>query len=126
MDCAYLSLPALAYLCSRDRDLTPGFDRISPSQPLPILDNSAADEASTPEAALDHLRSELDHEILEMRRVLSVGGIVVWRSAGKYPWYRQRFELAGFQVEPIDIREHGKAIDRVNMYASFWKAQKMV
>lgn len=27
-------------------------------------------------------------------------------------------------VEPIDIREDGKAIDRVNMYASFWKAEK--
>lgn len=42
----------------------------------------------------------------------------MWRSAAKYPWYRQRFELAGFKVEPIDIRENGKAIDRVNMYAS--------
>lgn len=53
-----------------------------------------------------------------MRRVLRVGGHAVWRSAAKYPWYRQRFELAGFKVEPIDIREDGLAIDRVNMYAS--------
>jgi betaine lipid synthase len=53
-----------------------------------------------------------------MRRVLKVGGHAVWRSAAKYPWYRQRFELAGFKVEPIDIREKGRAIDRVNMYAS--------
>jgi len=53
-----------------------------------------------------------------MRRVLRVGGHAVWRSAAKYPWYRQRFELAGFKVEPIDIRENGQAIDRVNMYAS--------
>jgi hypothetical protein len=37
-----------------------------------------------------------------MRRVLRFGGHAVWRSA----------------VEPIDIREDGKAIDRVNMYAS--------
>lgn len=53
-----------------------------------------------------------------MHRVLRVGGHAVWRSAAKYPWYRQRFELARFKVEPIDIRENGQAIDRVNMYAS--------
>jgi hypothetical protein len=53
-----------------------------------------------------------------MHRVLRVGGHAVWRSAAKYPWYRQRFELAGFKVDPIDIRENNQAIDRVNMYAS--------
>ncbi len=53
-----------------------------------------------------------------MRRVLRIGGHAVWRSAAKHPWYRQRFELAGFKVEPIDIRENNQAIDRVNMYAS--------
>lgn len=74
--------------------------------------------ADTPEQAVEHLRSELDYEILEMRRVLKTGGHAVWRSAAKRPWYIQRFELAGFRVEPIDIREQGKAIDRVNMYAS--------
>lgn len=101
------------------------------------MGSKALDESSTsPEAALEHLRSELDFEILEMRRVLRVGGYAVWRSAAKYPWYRQRFELAGFKVEPIDIRESGMAIDRVNMYASckfpavaalttVWRAQKV-
>jgi betaine lipid synthase len=72
----------------------------------------------SPEAAYEHLKSELDFEILEMKRVLKVGGHAIWRSAAKRPWYRQRFELAGFKVEPIDIRENGQAIDRVNMYAS--------
>lgn len=92
----------------------------------------------TPEKALEHLRAELDYEILEMKRVLKVGGIAVWRSAAKRPWYRQRFEAAGFKgewyvssslktvlllkekkiVQPIDIRENQEAIDRVNMYAS--------
>lgn len=33
-----------------------------------------------------------------------------------------RFELAGFDVKAISIREGGKAIDRVNMYASFYRA----
>jgi betaine lipid synthase len=95
------------------------FDPIPPSTPLPPVGAQALDITSdTPEAALEHLRSELDFEILEMRRVLKVGGHAVWRSAAKYPWYRQRFELAGFKVEPIDIRENDQAIDRVNMYAS--------
>lgn len=102
-----------------------GFDPIPPSTPLPSDPDAGNGLTQTPEAALDSLRSELDYEILEMRRVLAVGGHAVWRSAGKYPWYRQRFELAGFRVEPIDIREDGKAIDRVNMYASFWRAEKL-
>lgn len=102
------------------------FDPIPASTPLPTstLTTEEAKQQS-PEAALESLRSELDYEILEMRRVLAVGGHAVWRSAGKYPWYRQRFELAGFKVEPIDIRENGQAIDRVNMYASFWRAEKV-
>ncbi|WWD20259.1 hypothetical protein CI109_104735 [Kwoniella shandongensis] len=102
------------------------FDPIPPSTPLPAPTSTAQDTLDpTPELALEHLRSELDYEILEMRRVLKIGGMAVWRSAGKRPWYIQRFELAGFRVSPIDIRENGAAIDRVNMYASFWKAEKI-
>ncbi|KAK8849633.1 hypothetical protein IAR55_004968 [Kwoniella newhampshirensis] len=102
------------------------FDPISPSTPLPAPTSEPRDTLDpTPEMALEHLRSELDYEILEMRRVLKMGGMAVWRSAGKKPWYIQRFELVGFKVSPIDIREDGKAIDRVNMYASFWKAEKV-
>jgi len=100
------------------------FDRIDPSKPMPEDRYKKATDAS-PEEALESLHSELDHEILEMKRVLKSGGMAVWRSAGKYPWYRQRFELAGFEVEPIDVRQTGVAIDRVNMYASFWKAVKV-
>ncbi|OCF42021.1 betaine lipid synthase [Kwoniella heveanensis CBS 569] len=102
------------------------FYPIPTDQPLPPSSSIAPDtQDSTPEKALVHLRSELDYEIQEMQRVLSVGGIAVWRSAAKRPWYIQRFELAGFKVQPIDIRENGQAIDRVNMYASFWKAEKV-
>ncbi|OXG17402.1 betaine lipid synthase [Cryptococcus neoformans Tu401-1] len=103
------------------------FDPILPSTPLPQGDSTALDTLqATPEKALEHLRAELDFEILEMKRVLKVGGIAVWRSAAKRPWYRQRFEAAGLKVQPIDIRENQKAIDRVNMYASFWKAVKVM
>ncbi|OCF62173.1 betaine lipid synthase [Kwoniella mangroviensis CBS 10435] len=102
------------------------FDPIDPSTPLPTSQSGALDTLnSTPEASLEHLRSELDYEIIEMLRVLAVGGLAIWRSAAKRPWYIQRFQLAGFKVQPIDIREDGQAIDRVNMYASFWKAEKI-
>ena len=82
------------------KTLISGFDPIPPNTPLPDQYTGAKGMLDqTPEAALEHLRSELDYEILEMRRVLRVGGHAVWRSAAKRPWYRQRFELAGFKGE---------------------------
>ena len=129
MDCEFLRM--------KINLIRAGFDPIPPSTPLPSNESTALDILDdSPEAALDHLRSELDFEILEIHRVLQLGGYAVWRSAAKRPWYRRRFELAGFRgkpshghsntmialilqaVECIDIREDGKAIDRVNMYAS--------
>lgn len=44
----------------------------------------------SPEEAYDHLKNELDLQILEMQRVLKVGGSVYFRSAGKRPWYCAR------------------------------------
>jgi betaine lipid synthase len=99
------------------------FDPIPESQALPQTRRSTEDVS--PEIELEHLRSELDYEILEMKRVLKVGGHGIFRSAGKVPWYTKRFEKAGFKVEPVDIRENGQAIDRVNMYASLWRAEKL-
>lgn len=79
-----------------------GFDPIPPSIPLPPMGTTALDTLDkSPEAALEHLRSELDFEICEISRVLRVGGHAVWRSAAKRPWYRQRFELAGFKGESL-------------------------
>ncbi len=101
------------------------FDPVPADKPLPVTDLAKDIFAPTPEKALEDLREELDFEILEMKRVLVKGGHAIWRSAGKYPWYRQRFEKAGFKMEAIDIREDGKAIDRVNMYASLWRAEKL-
>ncbi|KAH8096692.1 S-adenosyl-L-methionine-dependent methyltransferase [Cristinia sonorae] len=90
-----------------------------------------------PEAAItravimDHLdwftegSPELDDEVANFYRVLSKGGFVLLRSAAKQPWYMQNFSKAGFKVSCISVRQGNKvAIDRVNMYASFWKAEK--
>lgn len=55
----------------------------------------------------------MDHQILEIKRVLSKGGEVYWRSAGKRPFYVDRFSMAGFKVTNISVRENGKGIDRV-------------
>ncbi|KAI9484700.1 hypothetical protein BDB00DRAFT_983783 [Zychaea mexicana] len=65
--------------------------------------------------------SQLDLEITEMARTLQLDGRVYWRSAGTRPWYNALFEKAGFQVEPLTIRQPGLSIDRVNMYASFYQ-----
>ncbi len=59
---------------------------------------------------------EIDEEVNHFRRVLPSGGIVMWRSAAKYPWYNAAFERAGFIVIPLGIRTGPyEAIDGVNM-----------
>ncbi|KAI9302372.1 hypothetical protein BJ944DRAFT_167417 [Cunninghamella echinulata] len=68
---------------------------------------------------------ELLDEIKQMNRALQVGGHVYWRSAGTKPWYNKLFEQNGFQVEALGIRTPGKVIDRVNMYASFYRGRKL-
>lgn len=93
------------------------FDPIAPQVPAPSL-KASRDDANTS-------ISDLDREIRELSRVIAPGGAVFWRSAAKEPWYRQRFEKMGFRVQPIHIRKDEKAIDRVNMYASFYKAVKI-
>lgn len=67
---------------------------------------------------------ELENEIIEMKRVLQSGGQVYWRSAGTKPWYNSLFSKHEFVVEPLSIRRPGYAIDRVNMYASLYRATK--
>ncbi|KAJ7072413.1 hypothetical protein C8F01DRAFT_245474 [Mycena amicta] len=69
---------------------------------------------------------ELDEEVKQLHRVLAPGGLVFWRSAAKVPWYNSRFVAAGFQVTCLGVRSGPEtAIDRVNMYASFWRAVRM-
>ncbi|EKM51071.1 uncharacterized protein PHACADRAFT_165696 [Phanerochaete carnosa HHB-10118-sp] len=68
----------------------------------------------------------VDAEISQMHRALSEGGAVYWRSAAREPWYIKNFVNKGFEVEALGIRQHGGApIDRVNMYASFYRAVKL-
>ncbi|KAE9386117.1 hypothetical protein BT96DRAFT_839753 [Gymnopus androsaceus JB14] len=83
---------------------------------------------------MDHLdwydpgSSEAKDEIVELFRAIAPGGLVFWRSASRYPWYNDLFVETGFHVEAVGVRKQGSdiALDRVNMYASFWKAIKPV
>jgi betaine lipid synthase len=61
-----------------------------------------------------------------MHRVLACGGSVFWRSAARKPWYIQRFKHHGFRVTALAIRQPGAKvpIDNVNMYSSFYRADK--
>lgn len=93
------------------------FDPIPASRPLPTLAESRNEN--------DKSVSDLDREVVELARVIKHDGQVFWRSAAKYPWYVQRFEAAGFRVSPVHIRETGKPIDNVNMYASFYRAVRL-
>ena len=55
------------------------------------------------------------------------GGRIIWRSASLNPPYVQAFVKAGFDVRCIARHTDGKkpiCIDNVNMYASFWVAQR--
>ncbi|KAF8587138.1 hypothetical protein K439DRAFT_1386281 [Ramaria rubella] len=81
---------------------------------------------------MDHLdwfsegASEVDEEVSELLRVLAPSGFVLWRSAAKKPWYSAVFKRYGFEVCPLAVRRGSEVpIDRVNMYASFWKAVKL-
>ncbi|KAG2064754.1 hypothetical protein BDR04DRAFT_1234922 [Suillus decipiens] len=80
---------------------------------------------------MDHLdwfspeSKDVDDEVDQFYRVLSPGGFVLWRSAARKPWYCDVFERKGFTVTALGVRKGPEApIDRVNMYASFWRAVK--
>ena len=49
------------------------------------------------------------------------GGRVIWRSAAVRPPYVKLIEQAGFDVECLQLADHG-FMDRVNMYSSFYVA----
>ncbi|EGN99748.1 hypothetical protein SERLA73DRAFT_121865 [Serpula lacrymans var. lacrymans S7.3] len=80
---------------------------------------------------MDHLdwftpgSKDVDDEIDEFYRVLAPGGFVLWRSAARKPWYNEVFEKKGFKLTALGVRSGPEVpLDRVNMYASFWKAVK--
>ncbi|PWN50116.1 hypothetical protein IE53DRAFT_110475 [Violaceomyces palustris] len=93
------------------------YDPVPATRPAPTLKEARRDH--------DKSVSDLDREIVELSRVIRPGGAVFWRSAAKRPWYNDRFEKMGFKVEAIHVRETGKSIDNVNMYASFYKAVRL-
>ncbi|KAF7315360.1 hypothetical protein MIND_00050600 [Mycena indigotica] len=69
---------------------------------------------------------ELEEEVAQFHRVLAPGGCLFWRSAARLPWYNARFEAGGFTVTCLGVRKGPEAaIDRVNMYASFWRAVRL-
>ncbi|GLB37140.1 putative protein of unknown function (DUF3419) [Lyophyllum shimeji] len=79
---------------------------------------------------MDHLdwfspgSKDVEDEVDQFFRVLAPGGMVFWRSASRKPWYNDVFAKAGFEVTPVAVRDGSGAIDRVNMYASCWRAVK--
>ncbi|CEL60650.1 betaine lipid synthase [Rhizoctonia solani AG-1 IB] len=81
---------------------------------------------------MDHLdwfdpgATEVEEEVVELKRVLLPGSTVFWRSAARNPWYCEVFERNGFALTPVGVRNGPeRAIDRVNMYASFWKGTRV-
>jgi len=65
-------------------------------------------------------------EIAALWNALATGGMVFWRSAARQPWYNEMFKEQGFELKPLGVRAGPeKSIDRVNMYASFWRAVKV-
>ncbi|KAI9503494.1 hypothetical protein BX070DRAFT_224000 [Coemansia spiralis] len=69
---------------------------------------------------MDHMDwfslDDAQEEVGALARVLAKG----------VPWYIEVFTRNGFSVEPISVRQPNtmKPLDRVNMYASFYKATK--
>ncbi|ORX71830.1 hypothetical protein DL89DRAFT_265542 [Linderina pennispora] len=80
---------------------------------------------------MDHMdwftEKDADEEVIALARAVRTGGFVLWRSAARVPWYIEVFRKHGFAVEALSIRKPGSLvpIDRVNMYASFYKATKL-
>ncbi|KAG0031362.1 hypothetical protein BGZ81_001325 [Podila clonocystis] len=89
-----------------------------------------ADGELTKAVLMDHMDwfgpEDAEEEIREVARAVRSGGMVLWRSAGRKPWYNALFEKHGFEVEAVGVRVPGSgvSIDRVNMYASCYKAIK--
>ncbi|CAG8691543.1 27269_t:CDS:2 [Gigaspora margarita] len=85
----------------------------------------------TKAVVMDHIdwfsESEAEEEIKQLARAVRKGGYVFWRSSARCPWYNNVFVKHGFAVDPICIREPGSGVplDRVNMYASFYRATKL-
>ncbi|KAJ2909296.1 hypothetical protein GGI21_002026, partial [Coemansia aciculifera] len=80
---------------------------------------------------MDHMDwfspEDADNEVAALARVVRKSGFVLWRSAARIPWYIAVFEKHGFAVEALDVRKPNsmEPLDRVNMYASLYKATRL-
>ncbi|KAJ2765256.1 hypothetical protein IWQ56_004170, partial [Coemansia nantahalensis] len=80
---------------------------------------------------MDHMDwfapADAEAEVKALHHAIRPGGFVLWRSAARIPWYVANFEANGFRVEPLAVRQPNSqiALDRVNMYASFYRATKL-
>ncbi|PAV19458.1 S-adenosyl-L-methionine-dependent methyltransferase [Pyrrhoderma noxium] len=82
---------------------------------------------------MDHLdwfaegSQDVTDEVELLFKALKLGGFVLLRSAARNPWYMKTFSSTGFRITCLSSRTPGckEAIDRVNMYASLWKAEKV-
>ncbi|KAG0335320.1 hypothetical protein BG000_007636 [Podila horticola] len=92
---------------------------------------SMRDGELTKAVLMDHMDwfgpADAEEEVREVARAVRAGGMVLWRSAGRKPWYNALFVKYGFEVEAIGVRVPGSgvSIDRVNMYASCYRAIKL-
>ncbi|KYG40892.1 hypothetical protein M433DRAFT_77038 [Acidomyces richmondensis BFW] len=73
---------------------------------------------------------ECKAQVQAVNRALKVGGRVLIRSAGLWPWYIRTFEDQGFVAKRVAARGlgsdgRGTCTDRVNMYASTWICTKV-
>jgi betaine lipid synthase len=95
-----------------------------------VLNNQVEDGELTKVILMDHLDwfsvEDATAEISAVHKKMKKGGYVFWRSAGKAPWYNDLFEKLGFRLQRLQVREgETMFIDRVNMYASFWRGVKL-
>ncbi|DBB17356.1 hypothetical protein WJX82_002206 [Trebouxia sp. C0006] len=68
------------------------------------------------ESAASLLAARLAEQVLP-------GGLVIWRSAAIVPPYAKLIENAGFNIKCLQQAQDGY-MDRVNMYCSFWVAER--
>jgi betaine lipid synthase len=78
---------------------------------------------------LDHLDWQDEEYVKKLSKSLyeqtTDNAIIIWRSASKYPYYNFIIQEAGFNVTCENRHHDVELMDRINMYASFWKAVKV-
>lgn len=91
-------------------------------------DGAARDAAwGTDQGGVDGSYRLVWEEIKEVARAVRAGGMVLWRSAVRKPWYSALFVKHGLEVEAVRVRVpvSGDSIDRVNMYTSCYRGIKL-